>query len=51
MTQDRTDIQYATKELSRRMAKPRAKDAVRAKRLAGYLKGKERMVTMFDYQI
>ncbi len=33
--QDRTDIKYATKELSTRMAKPRERDVEIAKRLIG----------------
>ena len=50
LIQDRTDVQYATKELSRRMAKPRIKDVHKAKRLARYLKGRERMISKLEYQ-
>ena len=48
--QDRSDIKYAVKELSRRMAKPRYRDVEALKRLARYLVGKPRMINRFDRQ-
>ena len=50
LAQDRTDIAYAVKELSRRMAKPRTKDMKNLKRLGRYLIGKERAVVKFNRQ-
>ena len=41
LTQDRTDIGFATKELARRMSKPRVKDWASLKRMVMYLIGKE----------
>ena len=40
--QDRTDVQYAVKELSRRMSTPKECDWVSAKRLGRYLIGRIR---------
>ena len=42
MGQDRSDIRFAVKELSRRVAKPRRRDWRRLIRLGKYLVGKER---------
>ena len=39
LAQDRSDIRFAVKELSRRMAVPRRRDIEAAKRLARYLVG------------
>ncbi len=50
MSQDRSDIQYAVKELSRKMSKPNRADVEKLKHLARYLKGRERAVILFDYQ-
>ena len=50
LSQDRTDIGYAVKELSRRMANPRKMAQEKLKRLARYLVGRERMVVDFRYQ-
>ena len=44
IAQDRTDIAYATKELSRGMSKPTRGNQRALKRLARYLIGKERAV-------
>ena len=49
LAQDRSDIGFAVKELSRYMAKPGVKDMEALKRLARYLIGKERAVLEFDY--
>ena len=48
--QDRSDIRFAVKELSRRMAKPRRRDWRRLVRLGKYLVGKERFINEFNYQ-
>ena len=50
LSQDRSDIKFAVKELSRRMAKPRVKDVMAAKRLARYLLAKPRMICKFHKQ-
>jgi len=50
LAQDRGDIQYAVKELSRRMSSPDNQDWIALKRLGRYLLGKPRMVTHYKYQ-
>ena len=50
LAQDRTDIGFAVKELSRRMSKPRKMDMKELKRLGRYLIGKERMILEFKRQ-
>ena len=50
LSQDRGDIKFAVKELSRRMAKPRFRDVEALKRLARYLVGKPRMISNFKRQ-
>merc|ERR1711973_531261 len=50
LAQDRTDIQYAVKELSRSMSKPTEGDWAALKRLGRYLVGKTRMKVLFKYQ-
>ncbi len=50
MAQDRIDMQFAAKEISRFMSKPEKEDWLRAKRMARYLKGSERVVVKFDFQ-
>ena len=47
---DRPDIAFAVKELARAMSKPDEGDRCRLKRLAGYPKGKPRLVKMFKWQ-
>ena len=46
LAQDRVDLQYATKEASRRMAKPRHTDWSLLKRLGRYLLGAPRLVQL-----
>ena len=48
--QDRSDIQYAVKELSSYMANPTRNGMNKIKRLIRYLKGVPRFVTTFGYQ-
>ena len=48
LSQDRSDIRFAVKELSRRMAKPRVRDVNTAKRLARYLS--TRMGVIFHFK-
>ena len=50
LSQDRSDVQYATKELSRKMSNPNHQDMIRLKRLGRYLKGRPRSVIKYDYQ-
>ena len=50
LSQDRSDIKFATKELSRRMAKPRVRDGNAAKRLARYLSTGIMMICHFKKQ-
>ena len=48
--EDRSDIQYAVKELSRNMSQPRENDWANLKRLARYLVNRTRVVQKFEYQ-
>jgi len=48
--QDRTDIQYAVKELSRKMSCPNEDDFGRLKKVVRYLKGAPRFRNIFIYQ-
>ena len=48
--QDRSDIQFAVKELSRKMAAPDEGDKKALKRLARYLVDKTRVVQHYDWQ-
>ena len=50
LSQGRSDIGYAVKELSRRMQEPIEGDWDKLKRLGRYLVGRERMVVDFEYQ-
>ena len=50
LSQDRTDIQFAVKELSWDMSKPSERSWEGLKRLGRYLLGKERYVVKFEYQ-
>ena len=50
LAQDRLDIRYAVKELSRWMSKPRNKDWKRLIRLGKYLIGRERYKMEYGYQ-
>ena len=47
---DRVDIQYASKEASRRMARPRLADWALLKRLGRYLLGAPQLVQLFRWQ-
>ena len=47
---DRADIQYAVKELARRMATPRSGDMDLIERLGRYLAGTPRAVYMYPWQ-
>ena len=48
--QDRMDMQFAAKEISRFMSKPEGQDWRAAKRLARYLKDQRRVVIEYKYQ-
>jgi hypothetical protein len=50
LAQDRVDIQYTVKELTRRMSQPDSEDWVALKRLGRYLVGKPRMVYKYGNQ-
>lgn len=50
LAQDRSDTQYAVKEVARGMSKPTKRDLRRIKRLARYMCFRPRMVVRFDYQ-
>ncbi len=50
LCQDRSEIQFAVKELCRAMSKPKEDDWNKLKRLARYLVGKERCTIDFKYQ-
>ena len=47
LAQDRVDIQFAAKEISRKMANPEVADWVQMMRLGRYLKGEPRVVQTF----
>ena len=48
--QDRMDVQFAVKEISRLMSKPEAQDWRAAQKLARYLKDHQRVVLAYKYQ-
>jgi hypothetical protein len=50
LAQDRVDIQFAVKELCRKMSSPEARDWQALKRLGRYLVGEPRKVTYYDFQ-
>jgi len=50
LSQDRSDIRQAVKEISRRMANPRVRDVQMIKRLARYLVGRPRVISIFEKQ-
>ena len=50
LAQDRIDIQYAVKEIARRMATPRQGDMLLLKRLARYLVGAPRAIYTFQWR-
>lgn len=50
MAQDRSDVQYAVKELCRKMSDPKKEDWDKLKRLARYLVDKPRSRLKFNYQ-
>ena len=50
LAQDRTDVGYAVKEMSRKMGTPWVSDMGKMKRFARYLIGRERVVVRWDYQ-
>ncbi len=50
MGQDRADVQFAAKDISRFMSKPKEQDWKSAKRLARYLKDNMRMVIECHFQ-
>jgi len=50
MAQDRSDVQHAVKELSRKMSKPNRGDMRQLKRFGRYLIGKPRMRCIMRYQ-
>ena len=50
LAQDRTDIQYASKETSKFMSKPTQKGLESVKRIGRYLKGAPRLVQHFNWE-
>ena len=50
ISQDRPDLQYAVKELCRRISDPREASMMKLKRLGRYLKGQPRVVSLFPWQ-
>ena len=50
LSQDRSDIQFAVKELCRSMSRPTVEDWTKLKHLAKYLKNKTRYRTVYKYQ-
>ena len=50
LAQDRCDIQFAVKELTRRMSRPLEEDWQKLKKLGRYLSGRARVVVQFKFQ-
>ena len=50
LSPDRPDIAYAVKELARAMSNPNNGDWARLKRLGRYVKGRPRLVQMYEWQ-
>ena len=50
LAQDRPDLQFASKEMSRRMSNPLLRDWLPLKRIGRYLKGRPRMIIMYAWQ-
>eukprot|EP00973_Karenia_brevis_P032619 4503532-Karenia_brevis.AAC.1 len=50
LSQDRPEIQFATKECSKSMSNPKKKDMQKLKRLGRYLKGHLRTTSIFRWQ-
>ena len=50
LAQDRSDLQFASKECSRRMAVPRVQDWELVKRVGRYIAGRPRVILMFRWQ-
>ena len=50
LAQDRSDIQFAVKELCSKMSKPNSRDTIALKRLGRYLVGRTRITHKFEYQ-
>ena len=50
LAQDRVDLQFASKECSRRMSSPKNGDWAALKRIGRYLLGRPRVVTRFEWQ-
>ncbi len=51
LAQNRPDIQFAAKEVSRLMSKPQAGDSKRARRLGGYLQDSFRIAFSYKFQM
>ena len=50
LAMDRSDLQFAAKELCRKMARPEPKDWDKARRIARYLKFRPRGVLEFPFE-
>ena len=50
MAQDRADLSFSAKEVSRGMANPTQGDLVRIKRVVRYLLGSPRVINLFRWQ-
>ena len=50
LAQDRADVQFAGKELARRMSSPTEADWQKLKRVGRYLVGRPRMVLKYNFQ-
>ena len=50
LAQDRSDIQYSVKEISRHQATPSTQGMLKLKRLGRYLTKASRWITTFGYQ-
>jgi hypothetical protein len=50
LAMDRPDLQYAAKNLCRRMANPRISDWEKARKIAKYIKGRPRLIMQFPFE-
>ncbi len=51
LSQDRPNIQYATKEACKTMAKPNNEDWIKLKRIGRYLKGEPRTIKKYGMSL
>ena len=50
LAMDRPDLQYAAKNLCRRMGNPRISDWEKARKIAKYIKGRPRLIMQYPFE-